>query len=331
MKKIFIFSAAMLLGTSLWATGATFARIKTWSNGQVLTASDLNAEFNNILNNFTPAGMDDYSADLTAMRSQADPYPGSVESQATSLQGEIERLRYQILQLKSAIQTTNVTYWYQRAPTAGVFTIAGSSVGVNNTNPTTYNLDVVGLGRITGAVFLGGPTTFSSGLTATGASLSIATHTAITGDLSVSGALTISGISHVIAYSTFSTSGTPFAAVTNTRITQMQTETADSLGEWNGTTFTAITAGFYYASACAYTSDPDGVGNGGYLHVVKNAAVNTAGSDYDAAFPDVPAASDVCAGGLFSLAAGNTITFWLRPADDVNLLLGCMATIYRVP
>jgi len=85
---------------------ANFTRIKTWVS-EILTASDLNAEFNNILNNFDPDGMDDASVDNTAMRATADPYPASVESLATDLRGELERLRYLIAQI------TGETYWYQ--------------------------------------------------------------------------------------------------------------------------------------------------------------------------------------------------------------------------
>ena len=51
--------------------------------------------------------MDDYSADAAAMRVTTDPYPASSESLATSLQGELERIRYLIAQI------TGKTYWYQ--------------------------------------------------------------------------------------------------------------------------------------------------------------------------------------------------------------------------
>lgn len=165
--KRWILGTILVLGAGqLWA-GATFSRVKTWNAGDTLTASDLNAEFNNVLNNLTPAGVDDYSATTTEMRSTADPYPGSVESQATSLQGEIERLRYQVLELKKAIQPNNVTYWYQDTPTAGVFTVLGSSVGVNDTTPST-NLDVTGTAAISGAVSISGLLTGSAGATITG-------------------------------------------------------------------------------------------------------------------------------------------------------------------
>lgn len=89
-------------------SGATFSRIKTWINLETLTASDLNAEFDNILNNFDPDGMDDASANAAAMRSTVDPYPASTESLATDLRGELQRLRYQLKNI------TNGSYWYDK-------------------------------------------------------------------------------------------------------------------------------------------------------------------------------------------------------------------------
>lgn len=148
MKKYLIFLLVLFGSYSLWA-GATFSRVKSWVDAEVLTAADLNAEFNNILNNLDPAGVDDYSLSLSQMQSTVDPYPVAVESLATDLKGEIERLRYQILQLKKSIQNDNNTYWYQDTPQAGVFTVKSSSVGINNITPTVA-LDVVGDVKITG-------------------------------------------------------------------------------------------------------------------------------------------------------------------------------------
>lgn len=75
--------------------------------GQTITASERNAEFENIDTNFIPSGMDDYSATDGEMQTTTDPYPGSATSRPTSLQGELERLRYVIAQLSGE------TYWYQ--------------------------------------------------------------------------------------------------------------------------------------------------------------------------------------------------------------------------
>lgn len=85
--------------------GATFNRVKTWIK-ETLTFVDLNAEFDNILNNLTPTGVDDESADNSAMQATADPYPADVESKATSLKGELHRLRF-VMKL-----ITGMTYWY---------------------------------------------------------------------------------------------------------------------------------------------------------------------------------------------------------------------------
>ena len=85
--------------------GATFSRLKTWG-AEVLKYLDLNAEFDNIINNLTPAGIDDLSSNAAAMQGTQDPYPGSVASAPTSLAGELQRLRYLIAQI------TGETYWY---------------------------------------------------------------------------------------------------------------------------------------------------------------------------------------------------------------------------
>lgn len=86
--------------------GATFSRVKSWINGETLAHTDLNAEFDNILTNLTPAGVDDASTNVAAMRTTSDPYAAATEVLATSLQGEIQQLRYILAQV------TGETYWY---------------------------------------------------------------------------------------------------------------------------------------------------------------------------------------------------------------------------
>lgn len=89
---------------------ATFTRIKTWVSNEVLTAADLNGEFNNIINNFTPLGMEDYSSDVSQMQSSADPGGVGSESLATTIAGELQRLRFAIKRIAGGAQ------WYV-APT----------------------------------------------------------------------------------------------------------------------------------------------------------------------------------------------------------------------
>lgn len=85
---------------------------KTWVTGEVLTAGDLNTSFTTAVTNSDPTSINDYSPNAASMRSVADPYPGSVESLATTLSGELERIRYVIAQI------TGQTYWYQDPPVA---------------------------------------------------------------------------------------------------------------------------------------------------------------------------------------------------------------------
>jgi hypothetical protein len=121
--------------------GATFSRITNWITGQTLTASALNAEIDNILNNLIPSGIDDESSTTTAMRATTDPYPASTESLATSLQGELQRIRYVIAQI------TGETYWYID-PDSTIAALYGSAIVTGtkawfyqNTAPTGWTLD----------------------------------------------------------------------------------------------------------------------------------------------------------------------------------------------
>lgn len=86
---------------------AIFSRRHTWGAEDVLLADDLNKEFDNILTNFTPSQMGGYSYNVSQMQIQTAPGGIGSESLATTLAGELERLRYQI----NVIQGT--TYWYQ--------------------------------------------------------------------------------------------------------------------------------------------------------------------------------------------------------------------------
>lgn len=83
-----------------------YSRVKNWIARETLKKSDLNAEFDNIITNFVPAMMDDYSTNVTQMQIQTDPGAVGTESLATSLAGELERIRYVIKRIMGE------TYWY---------------------------------------------------------------------------------------------------------------------------------------------------------------------------------------------------------------------------
>jgi len=86
--------------------GAIFSRIKNWT-AEKLTNEDLNAEIDNILDNFKPDQMDDYSINVAQMQSAVDPGELGSEAVATTLAGELERLRFAIGEIKGTTQ------WYE--------------------------------------------------------------------------------------------------------------------------------------------------------------------------------------------------------------------------
>ena len=103
--------------------GANFSRFFVETAGNTIFAANYNGEFNNILTNFTPAGMDDASANVAAMQTTVDPGEVSSESLPTSLEGEIHRLRHVIKEI------TGKDQWYESpagpglsAPSSGTST-----------------------------------------------------------------------------------------------------------------------------------------------------------------------------------------------------------------
>lgn len=90
---------------------ALLSRLKTWVTGEVLTASALNAEFDNLVNGLTSNNIEDISATVAAMQAAVDPGETGSESQATNLTGEIQRLRNMLQEV------IGKTYWYQTPAT----------------------------------------------------------------------------------------------------------------------------------------------------------------------------------------------------------------------
>ena len=77
--------------------------ITSRADGLVLTAAIYNADHQNHVDNQTPAGTDDYSVNLTQMLLTTDPGETGSESLATSMAGEIERLRFAIAEMKGVL------------------------------------------------------------------------------------------------------------------------------------------------------------------------------------------------------------------------------------
>lgn len=79
----------------------------TRATGTILTAAIYNADHQNHINNGIPSQFDDYSSDASEMRSQTDPGEQGNELLATTLGGELERLRFVIA------ESNGTLYWYE--------------------------------------------------------------------------------------------------------------------------------------------------------------------------------------------------------------------------
>jgi hypothetical protein len=111
--------------------------INTRTTGEVLTAAKYNADNQNVVDNFDPQHMDDYSANTTAMQTKTDPGEVGSESLATALAGEVERLRYAVYDTKLAIDPT-IVQWYETPFGLGWHNVKGyGAVGNGTTDDTT--------------------------------------------------------------------------------------------------------------------------------------------------------------------------------------------------
>ena len=128
----------------------------TRATGLVLTATIYNADHVNHITNQTPSMTDDSSADVTAMQLVTDPGGVGTESLATSLSGEIERLRFAVKRIAGGAQ------WYV-APTYSIPDLI-TAVGM----PTGVVADFVGATAPTGWVLLSGLTIGDASSGATG-------------------------------------------------------------------------------------------------------------------------------------------------------------------
>lgn len=76
---------------------------------ELITSALWNAEFGNIQTLTAPEGIEGYEDTDPETQIQTAPFPGSVLNKATSLAGEIERIRYQLAQI------LGTDFWYKPA------------------------------------------------------------------------------------------------------------------------------------------------------------------------------------------------------------------------
>ena len=111
--------------------------LQPWVDDQLITKEVLNAENANIGSLMDAAGCGGHSDTDADAQLQTAPYPGSVLSKATSIAGELERLRYQIAQI------LGTDYWYKPAPvdisTVGKGSFIGAIVDAPSATPPNAN------------------------------------------------------------------------------------------------------------------------------------------------------------------------------------------------
>lgn len=95
----------------------------TRAPGTILTANIYNTDHQNHIDNGVPDQFDDYSASVAQMQSTVDPGEVGSESQATTLAGELQRLRFIIAEI------TAETQWYT-SPAATLKNFTGESSNV---------------------------------------------------------------------------------------------------------------------------------------------------------------------------------------------------------
>jgi len=107
--------------------GSLQPRVKTWVSTEDVVYSDLNAEFDNVLLAMQPLLTDDYSTDVTQMQTATDPGEVGSESKATTLAGELARLRFIIKEI------TGENYWYESpiASLTGISNAIGGGLSPN--------------------------------------------------------------------------------------------------------------------------------------------------------------------------------------------------------
>jgi hypothetical protein len=102
----------------------------TRADGTTLTASIYNADHQNHIDNGVPSQLDDYSSNVSQMQTSTNPGGVGTESLASSLAGELERLRYIVKLIGGGAQ------WY-----APVFKAAENVALPNDITPTTITAD----------------------------------------------------------------------------------------------------------------------------------------------------------------------------------------------
>lgn len=122
---------------------ALYSRVKTWVT-EILTAADLNAEFDNIITkNSDPAYITSASADVASMQANTDPGGVGTESLPTNITGELQRIRFCLKRIVGGAQyysTPSFDLTTASIGTANLATNAVTTVKITDLNVTTAKL-----------------------------------------------------------------------------------------------------------------------------------------------------------------------------------------------
>lgn len=271
---------------------AVFSRIKDWTT-EVLTPTDLNDEFDNILNNLDPTGVGDYSATVLQMQIQTSPGVIGAESLATSLGGEIERLRYVIARLIGP----DVTHWYQNPPStiSDLVNSIGSGLPANR--------------------LVSGRTTGSS------SQLCAIVPNGVSASVTIKGSVT--PLSYYIA-------GTQYSITVDTTITGLSlapsANNACSLGlsaSWTTAAFTYPASGQQWTQILGMygTQIPFTAAGTGILNALGTVAGFQAGTEYFMAYVESTAAlTNAWRGAFFDQSANSVTASPLTAAGTISLM-----------
>lgn len=149
----------------------------TRATGTTLTAAIYNADHQNHIDNGVPAQLDDYSTNAAQMQSTTNPGAVGSESLATSLAGELERLRYVIKLVAGGAQ------WY-----APAVTFSGSVVQVSGGITTTAAVTIA-----SGALTVTGGTVTTGAATALSLATTGGTQVQVTNTASADRHVTLTG------------------------------------------------------------------------------------------------------------------------------------------
>jgi hypothetical protein len=95
-------------------------------DGTTLDATIYNGDHQNHIDNGVPDQQDDYSSSVAQMQTTTDPGEVGSESQATSLAGELERMRFMIKEIIGGAQ------WYASQASGASLTSLATGQNVGN-------------------------------------------------------------------------------------------------------------------------------------------------------------------------------------------------------